>query len=147
MQRLGVPLHETTGCKTLPKQHSRDAQRGKKNHCLLAEKILIISIKGRHCIHKDNISKKACTKVLGSAVQSTNQSLERQWMGCNTYCDTCPGIRELSSSVHQCLHQYISVLINTSLHSPAVPAGHTHTAEATWCTDWCLHQGLLTTAL
>lgn len=53
-------------------------------------------------------------------MQSTNQSLEWQWMGCNTYCDSCPGIRDLSSSTHQCGHQYLTEF-------PVVPAGHTHT--------------------
>lgn len=81
-----------------------------KYHYLLAEKILIISIKGRHCIHRDNISMKACTKVWGSAVQSTNQSLEWQWMGCNTYCDT-------AQESGGCPHQYFSVLISTSVSS------------------------------
>lgn len=86
-------------------------KEGEKYHYLLAEKILIISIKGRHCIHRDNISTKACTKVWGSAMQSTNQSLEWQWMGCNTYCDT-------AQESGGCPHQYFSVLISTSVSSP-----------------------------
>lgn len=114
-------------CKTLPKQNSRNAQRRKKNHCLLGEKILIISIKERQCIHKDNISMKACTRVWGSAVQSTNQSLEWQWMGCNTYCDTCPGIREPSSSVsswmHHCTPWRCLQVTHTQLRPPVSPPG------------------------
>lgn len=132
VKSLDVPLHKTTSARHFQSKTAEMLKEGKKNHCLLGEKILIISIKERQCIHKDNISMKACTRVWGSAVQSTNQSLEWQWVAILTVTPA----QESESRPHQCPHECIT----------ALPGGACRTHTHSWG-RLCLHQELLTTAL